>query len=202
MYGILRSSAQPRSNTHEYPWLRPAAFGYYRASPGFLIMPVGHALPHGGSWPLWTGADTLRGTNGDDKLVGRGGNDILLALAGNDNLLGGSGKDVVNGGSLVRPFRGDKNLVGGRGNDAVQGGLGSDNVVGGEGNDFMVDGEFTNAVKDNLSGGDGNDGKQKAKTRVLGWVRGLSGSSCALLTGRRRACLPGSSSPGSTSARR
>jgi hypothetical protein len=44
--------------------------------------------------------------------------------------------------------------------------------------------------------------QQKAKARVLGGVRGLSGFRIYLLTGRRRAWLPGSSSPGSTSARR
>jgi len=68
-------------------------------------------------------------------------------------------KDVVNGGSFAEPFAGNKTLVGEEGNDAVQGGLGSDNVLGGEGNDYMVDGEFEPpAVKDTLSGADGNDG--------------------------------------------
>jgi Ca2+-binding RTX toxin-like protein len=104
------------------------------------------------------GPDTLRGTIGDDNLIGQGGNDTLLSLAGDDTLLGGPGKDVVNGGNLAEPFAGNKTLVGGKGNDAVQGGLGSDNVLGGEGNDFMVDGEFEPpAVKDTLSGADGND---------------------------------------------
>jgi Ca2+-binding RTX toxin-like protein len=104
------------------------------------------------------GPDTLRGTKGDDNLIGQGGNDTLLALAGDDTLLGGPGKDVVNGGSLAQPLGGHKNLVGGEGNDVVQGGLGSDNVLGGEGNDYMVGGEFEPpAVKDTLSGAEGND---------------------------------------------
>ena len=103
------------------------------------------------------GPDTLRGTNGADNLIGKGGNDTLYALRGRDNLLGGPGKDIVLGGNEHRPLGGDKNLVGGRGNDVVNGGKASDNVVGGEGNDFLTDGEFTNAVKDTLSGGPGND---------------------------------------------
>jgi Ca2+-binding RTX toxin-like protein len=103
------------------------------------------------------GPDTLRGTNGADNLIGKGGNDKLFSLRGRDNLLGGPGKDIVLGGNERRPLGGDKNLVGGRGNDVVNGGKASDNVVGGEGNDFLTDGEFTNAVKDTLSGGPGND---------------------------------------------
>ena len=126
------------------------------------VMVLALLLASGVAWALnkvgTDGPDTLRGTNGHDNLSGRGGNDILLALGGNDTLLGGPGKDVVNGGSLAAPFGGNKNLVGGEGNDAVQGGLGSDNSVGGDANDFMVGGEFdTPAVKDTLSGGDGND---------------------------------------------
>src|SRR5215210_4392911 len=86
------------------------------------------------------GPDTLRGTKGDDNLIGQGGNDTLLSLAGDDTLLGGPGKDVVNGGSLAQPFGGYKNLG------------------GGEGNDYMVGGEFDPpAVKDTLSGGEGNE---------------------------------------------
>jgi hypothetical protein len=55
LLGILRSShtrssrkfAEPRSNTCEHTWLRSAAFGYYRTSAGFLIIPSSCALPHG-----------------------------------------------------------------------------------------------------------------------------------------------------------
>jgi hypothetical protein len=31
------------------------AFGYYRASSSFLTIPIGRALPHGGSWPIGPG---------------------------------------------------------------------------------------------------------------------------------------------------
>jgi Ca2+-binding RTX toxin-like protein len=104
------------------------------------------------------GPDTLIGTNGNDNLLGRGGNDVLFSLNGRDNLLGGAGRDALLGeNERFKTSRGDKNLEGGRGNDIGVGGKGSDNVLGEEGNDFLVDGEFRNAVKDTLSGGDGND---------------------------------------------
>ena len=91
-----------------------------------------------------------RGTHGDESPMKR-----LFARVRGRKVR----KDVVNGGSFAEPFAGNKTLVGEEGNDAVQGGLGSDNVLGGEGNDYMVDGEFEPpAVKDTLSGADGNDG--------------------------------------------
>jgi Ca2+-binding RTX toxin-like protein len=103
------------------------------------------------------GPDTLKGTNGADNLIGKGGNDTLFSLRGRDNLLGGPGKDIVIGGNERRTLGGEKNLAGGSGNDRVGGGSGSDNIVGGDGNDYLPDGEFTNAVKDTISGGSGND---------------------------------------------
>jgi hypothetical protein len=68
-----------------------------------------------------------------------------------------AGKDIVLGENEVRPLGGEKNLVGGPSNDIVNSGLGSDNVVGNEDNDLLFDGEFDVVVKDNLSGGKGND---------------------------------------------
>jgi hypothetical protein len=63
----------------------------------------------------------------------------------------------VQGNTFERSLGGHKNLAGGDGNDVVFGGKGSDKVMGQEGNDFLSDGEFENAVKDDLSGGTGND---------------------------------------------
>src|ERR687898_1070569 len=40
-HGVLGSSAQPRSNTYERPWLRSASCGYFRDFPDFLILPSG-----------------------------------------------------------------------------------------------------------------------------------------------------------------
>ncbi len=34
------------------PWPRSASLGYYLTSPDFLIIPIGLAPPHGGSWPV------------------------------------------------------------------------------------------------------------------------------------------------------
>src|SRR5215211_8771264 len=45
--------AQPRSNAHESPWRRSAAFGYYS---DLLVIPVERATPHGGSWADRTAA--------------------------------------------------------------------------------------------------------------------------------------------------
>ena len=41
-----------RSNTHERPGRRSAALGYY---PYFLIIPIGCAVPYGGSWLIGPG---------------------------------------------------------------------------------------------------------------------------------------------------
>ena len=103
------------------------------------------------------GRNFLKGTDKADNLIGQGETDLIFGLAGDDNLLGGSGKDIVQGNTFERSLGGDKNLAGGDGNDVVFGGKGSDKVMGQEGNDFLSDGEFENAVKDDLSGGTGND---------------------------------------------
>jgi hypothetical protein len=103
------------------------------------------------------GRNFLKGTDKADNLIGQGETDLIFGLAGDDNLLGGSGKDIVQGNTFERSLGGHKNLAGGDGNDVVFGGKGSDKVMGQEGNDFLSDGEFENAVKDDLSGGTGND---------------------------------------------
>jgi len=125
------------------------------------VMAAALVLGSGVAWAVnkigTDGPDTLRGTNGADNLVGLGGNDKLFALAGKDNLLGGEGKDILLGGTPRHPSGGDKSLAGGSGNDIVAGGKGSDNLLGEAGNDFLADGEFRNPVKDNISGGPGND---------------------------------------------
>jgi hypothetical protein len=40
LYGVLRSSAQPRSNPYERPRLSSAAFGHYLTFLDFLTIPL------------------------------------------------------------------------------------------------------------------------------------------------------------------
>jgi hypothetical protein len=48
--GLLGNSAEPRSSTCKRTWLRPAAFGYCRGFPTFLIIPSGYAPQRGCSY--------------------------------------------------------------------------------------------------------------------------------------------------------
>jgi hypothetical protein len=46
----------PRSNTREGPTLRFVSFGYYSGFSHFLVIPIGRAPRHGGSWwPIGAG---------------------------------------------------------------------------------------------------------------------------------------------------
>ncbi|MEQ9639869.1 MAG: FecR domain-containing protein [Alphaproteobacteria bacterium] len=92
-------------------------------------------------------ATTLSGVSG---INAQGGNDTVIGSAGGDNIIGGDGNDSLTGNA------GNDTLSGGAGNDVLAGGAGVDNVQGGAGNDTLIAGA-TDAVDDDLDGGDGTD---------------------------------------------
>lgn len=105
---------------------------------------------------LFSGPDTISGSEFTDILYGLGSNDVLLGNGGNDLLNGNSDSDSVYGN------RGNDTVHGGRDNDAVYGGADQDLVLG-DISDDTVSGDMGNdrlyGGRDNdiLYGGDGND---------------------------------------------
>jgi Ca2+-binding RTX toxin-like protein len=100
--------------------------------------------------PLRTGADELRGGEGDDILLGMADDDVIHGEAGNDFLAGGFGDDELHGGD---------------GDDILFGGPGDDQFFPGSGNDIIIDEDGGQAatsdppVDDAVAGdadGDGN----------------------------------------------
>lgn len=100
------------------------ALSYYHATAGVLVDLLSNAVA--GSWAVDdvlsgfervygsnTGADTLRGTNGDNIIRGYGGNDLVHDRAGNDVVDLGDGNDTVYAGG------GADTLAGGAGTDEV-----------------------------------------------------------------------------------
>lgn len=114
---------------------------------------------------LYSGNDSITGTDGADTLDAGAGNDKLYGLAGNDTLSGGEGNDLIEGGA------GADNIGGGAGNDTIYGYTqvsvenaedgndsmngrgGNDTIYGGTGNDSMNG----SAGNDKLYGGTGDD---------------------------------------------
>ena len=90
---------------------------------------------------LFGGDDTMTGADNSaagDYLIGFSGDDIINGLAGADHLFGGDGKDRI---------------IGGAGNDVLAGSLyTADATVNG-----VSGSRFDDGVRDNLSGGDGDD---------------------------------------------
>lgn len=100
------------------------ALSYYHAAGGVLVDLLSNAVA--GSWAADdaisgfervygsnTGADTLRGTNGDNLIRGYGGNDLVHDRAGNDTVDLGAGNDTI---------------VAGGGADTFGGGAGTDEI--------------------------------------------------------------------------
>lgn len=136
---------------------------------------------------IFSGADTMTGSQftdilsgyaGDDSLVGGGDNDTLNGGAGNDTVLGGTGDDIIRdggGSNYLRGNEGNDNLLGSTGFDDIHGNQGNDTVSGGDGDDWVVGGQdndlqfggagfdlvYGNLGSDTLNGDDGID-----------WVRG------------------------------
>jgi len=79
-----------------------------------------------------SGAQTVKGKDGNDSISGGAGNDTLYGGAGNDTLKGGADDDTLKGGS------GNDILRGGSGDDTLNGGSGDNNVDGGSGDDTVV----------------------------------------------------------------
>lgn len=122
-----------------------------------------------------TGADILRGTEGNNRfdgldgnnqIWGRGGDDVIIAGKGADKLYGDAGDDNIDAGDGnddVYGGVGNDILVGGGGNDRIWGQDGDDTILGGDGNDTVLDGGAGNdlvmgdAGDDTLTGGAGND---------------------------------------------
>lgn len=116
---------------------------------------------------VFSGNDTISGTDagdtlfagaGNDKVYGLAGDDFIKGQAGNDTLEGGLGADTMNGGigndkmygyaandidnvtdsgDTMNGWDGNDSLYGGAGNDSMNGGAGSDKIYGGDGNDSI-----------------------------------------------------------------
>jgi hypothetical protein len=60
-----RRFSEVRIAAVQHPWASLTETGclerYYLAFPDFLIIPIGDAMPHGGSWPIGPGQWALRG---------------------------------------------------------------------------------------------------------------------------------------------
>lgn len=136
---------------------------------------------------IFSGADTMTGSQftdilsgyaGDDSLVGGADNDTLDGGAGGDTVMGGTGDDVIRdsgGSNYLRGNEGNDSLIGGTGFDDIHGNQGNDTVSGGDGDDWVVGGQdndlqfggngfdlvYGNLGTDTVNGGAGND-----------WVRG------------------------------
>lgn len=94
-----------------------------------------------------SGAQTMRGGDGDDVIDGNTGNDTIHGGQGDDLIAGGIDNDAIYGGS------GNDMLWGGDGDDRLYGNGGNDYLHGGRGDDTLVSG----AGDDTLSGGRGNN---------------------------------------------
>lgn len=87
------------------------------------------------------GNDSAQGFAGNDRMLGRGGKDFLIGGAGNDVLLGGGGNDILVGADYD-PFTGFLASESPLEKDVLVGGGGADVFVLGDwyGNDFYNDG--------------------------------------------------------------
>ena len=85
-----------------------------------------------GSYTVYAGNGTLKGSSGADKIYGGAGSEALFGNAGNDGIYGNAGNDVLYGGN------GDDQLYGGDGNDQLYGQYGDDELTGGAGNDTFI----------------------------------------------------------------
>ncbi len=109
---------------------------------------------------LFSGSDTIEGSDSEDFLIGLGGADSLYGFDGNDLLSGGAGADVLGGGA---------------GNDTLAGGDGSDLLSGSDGNDrFVIEADT----------GDNETVKDTSGTDVLVWR--LTGDETTIDIGRTR----------------
>jgi Ca2+-binding RTX toxin-like protein len=80
------------------------------------------------------GDDTVHGGGFDDWVVGGQGADVLFGDAGGDLCYGNLGADTVDGGA------GDDGVVGGQDNDVLMGGDGADFITGDRGDDTLTGG--------------------------------------------------------------
>ena len=149
-------------NKHYDTVLKPATVGVQINDRSLMQVETANDRLEGGS-----GADTLKGMQGNDLLAGNGtgaewklvnGNWIYNAAAvkkgtgyvpdnADDDIQGGTGNDVLLGGS------GNDRMDGGEGNDTLNAGIGDDIAMGGAGNDTLN----LEAGNDFGEGGDGND---------------------------------------------
>lgn len=118
---------------------------------------------------MFSGNDTIDGSNLNDGIRGYTGDDIVFGYEGNDTVQGNEGNDVVfagNGNDEVNGNQGNDSVGGGAGNDIVGGGKDAD-VAAGDSGDDTVNGGMGN---DTVYGGDGNDivGGGKQNDLVLG----------------------------------
>lgn len=106
-------------------------------------------ITNGGTSPLRTGADHVRGGTGNDALY------FLNSLDG-VALFGDDGDDVITGGLAADIIYGDGATAGtGDGNDTIRGGGGADLIYGGGGAD-TIRGSYNDGA-DEVHGGTGDD---------------------------------------------
>ncbi|MFD1327172.1 calcium-binding protein [Mycoplana ramosa] len=121
---------------------------------------------------IFSGNDTVRGTNYADRIIGLAGNDTLIGGAGADRLDGGAGSDTASYAGATKGVvanlakasvntndaKGDtyvsiENLTGSSYGDKLTGNNGANRINGGNGNDTLNGG----AGNDTLTGGAGAD---------------------------------------------
>ena len=117
--------------------------------------------PYGLLTDVFSGADTIIGSEFGDVLGGFRSNDYIVGSGGNDILVGGTGQndpydgsDVIDGGQgfdLVYANAGNDTVIGGRGNDTIWGNSGDDSLSGGQGVGDSAD------IGDTIYGNIGND---------------------------------------------
>lgn len=114
---------------------------------------------HGSSAELFSGIETLLGSENDDNItalgnfgrviLGQGGDDVIFGSFGDDQLRGGEGNDQIfglDGFDRIFGDAGDDELFGGDGDDLLVGGGGDDEVTGGEGDDIETVGGILNPL--------------------------------------------------------
>ncbi|MCB1488169.1 MAG: calcium-binding protein [Bauldia sp.] len=90
---------------------------------------------------IFSGNDTIKGSEEGDVLYGYKGQDKINGNDGDDGINGGKGADTVKGGvgnDSILGAGGSDNLKGNNGDDTIGGGGGSDTINGGVGNDILT----------------------------------------------------------------
>jgi Ca2+-binding RTX toxin-like protein len=89
---------------------------------------------------LFSGNDSIVGSDQADVLIGYGGNDTVKGRGGDDKIVGKKGSDKLSGNA------GDDNISGKKGKDVFDGGSGNDTLTGGGGRDKFIFDSSLNAA--------------------------------------------------------